>query len=68
MIEALGNVPNSYQNIKGATDEAADSTMSIGQQWEAFKRTMSGTLGDAFTPFVKGFLDGLTDMAKKFTD
>ena len=68
MIEALGNVPNSYENIKGATDEAADSTMSIGQQWEAFKRTMSGTLGDAFTPFVKGFLDGLTDMAKKFTD
>lgn len=68
MIEALGNVPNSYQNIKGATDEAADSTMSIGQQWEAFKRTMSGTLGDAFTPFVKGFLDGLTDMTKKFTD
>ena len=42
--------------------------MSIGQQWEAFKRTMSGTLGDAFTPFVKGFLDGLTDMTKKFTD
>lgn len=68
MIEALGNVPNSYENIKGATDEAADSTMSIGQQWEAFKRTMSGTLGDAFTPFVKGFLDGLTDMTKKFTD
>lgn len=68
MIEALGNVPNSYENIKGATDEAADSTMSIGQQWEAFKRTMSGTLGDAFTPFVKGFLDGLTDMSKKFTD
>lgn len=68
MIEALGNVPNSYENIKGATDEAADSTMSIGQQWEAFKRTMSGTLSDAFTPFVKGFLDGLTDMTKKFTD
>lgn len=68
MIEALGNVPNSYANIKGATDEAADSTMSISQQWEAFKRTMSGTLGDAFTPFVKGFLDGLTDMTKKFTD
>lgn len=68
MIEALGNVPNSYENIKGATDEAADSTMSIGQQWEAFKRTMSGTLGDAFTPFVKGFLDGLTDMTKKFID
>lgn len=68
MIEALGNVPNFYENIKGATDEAADSTMSIGQQWEAFKRTMSGTLGDAFTPFVKGFLDGLTDMTKKFTD
>lgn len=68
MIEALGNVPNSYENIKGATDEAADSTQSIGQQWESFKRTMSGTLGDAFTPFVKGFLDGLTDMTKKFTD
>lgn len=68
MIEALANVPNSYANIKGATDEAADSTMSIGQQWEAFKRTMAGTLGDAFTPFVKGFLDGLTDMTGKFTD
>lgn len=68
MIEALANVPNSYQDIKGATDEAADSTMNIGQQWEAFKRTMGGTLGDAFTPFVKGFLDGLTDMTKKFTD
>lgn len=68
MIEALGNVPNSYENIKGATDEAADSTMSIGQQWEAFKRTMAGTLDDAFTPFVKGFLDGLTDMTGKFTD
>lgn len=67
MIEALANVPNSYANIKGATDEAADSTMSIGQQWEAFKRTMAGTLGDAFTPFVKGFLDGLTDMTGKFT-
>ena len=68
MIEALANVPNSYKDIKGATDEAADSTMSISQQWEAFKRTMGGTLGDAFTPFVKGFLDGLTDMTKKFTD
>ncbi len=68
MIEALANVPNSYADIKGATDEAADSTMSIGQQWEAFKRTMAGTLGDAFTPFVKGFLDGLTDMTGKFTD
>lgn len=68
MIEALGNVPNSYENIKGATDEAADSTMSIGQQWEAFKRTMAGTLGDAFTPFVKEFLNGLTDMTGKFTD
>ena len=30
MIEALGNVPNSYENIKGATDEAAESTMGIG--------------------------------------
>lgn len=67
MIEALGNVPNSYENIKGATDEAAESTMGIGQQWEAFKRTMAGTLGDAFTPFVKEFLDGLTDMTGKFT-
>ena len=68
MIEALANVPNSYQNIKGATDEAADSTMSIGQKWEAFKRTMTGTLGDAFTPFVTGFLDGLTGMSTKFAD
>ena len=67
MIEALGNVPNSYENIKGATDEAAESTMGIGKQWEAFKRTMVSTLGDAFTPFVKEFLNGLTDMTGKFT-
>lgn len=68
MIEALANVPNAYKNIKGATDEAADSTQSIGQKWEAFKRTMTGVLGDAFTPFVTGFLDGLTSMSTKFAD
>lgn len=66
MIEALANVPNKYQDIKGATDAAADSTMSISQQWEAFKRTLAGMLGDTFTPFVKEFISGLTSMSQQF--
>lgn len=66
MIEALANVPDSYKDIAGATNEAAESTMSIGQQWESLKRTISGVLGDVFTPFVSEVVGGLQNMAKEF--
>lgn len=63
MIQALANVPDSYQDISGAAQQAADDNSNASSQmsrsWENFKLSLA-PIGDQLAKIATKILDAVT--------
>lgn len=53
MIGALADVKDSYGDVAGAADKAAGNAQSMGQKWQAFVRTLTGSVSNGLMPVIE---------------